>query len=157
MQRTGLPQWEVIPWIVDTQHRLVVGGDASLWRRALVQGAVLSFAEEQEHMLKVSEKTLKYSRIRPNVQPRTPTGKGHPKEVFVCALTVFRGVRPKSCQLHTGGRMQWCSMGTLIVWCKNQSCFLIIFFFLSCCLIRVFLLTGSYFHLQNHFSSLWIF
>lgn len=55
MQCTGLSQWEVIPGIVDTQHRLVVGGDTSLRRWALVQGAVLSFAERQEQtMLEVS-------------------------------------------------------------------------------------------------------
>lgn len=42
--RTSLSQWEVIPGVVDAQHRVVVGGHASLWRRALVQRAVLGFA-----------------------------------------------------------------------------------------------------------------
>ena len=46
---TSFSQWEVVPGVVDAEHRVVVGGHASLWRRALVQRAVLGFAIEQAH------------------------------------------------------------------------------------------------------------
>lgn len=82
VQCTSLSQWKVIPGIVDTQYRLVVGGNTSLWRRALVQGAVLCFAEGQEHtMLKILEKNQKSSKMRANAQSRAKqkTGKSIPR------------------------------------------------------------------------------
>lgn len=52
--RTGLSQWEVIPGVVDAQHRVVVGGHTGLWRRALVQRAVLGFSIKMKTQEKLS-------------------------------------------------------------------------------------------------------
>lgn len=152
MQCTGLSQWEVIPRIVDTQHRLVVGGNASLWRRALVQGAVLSFAEGQEHMLKVSEKTPKYSKNRPNAQPRAPTGKSNPKEIFVCAF--YFGAYTQKLPAAHWRKNAVVLNGSFNCMVQKSVMFLIISFSLSCCPLGIFFVYRELFSSPNHFSSL---